>query len=273
MLTPEQIRSFRDNGFLNYGRVLTDSQLADLRTALDRVLAGQSADKAEQVGNLSGGGQVVTQVVNIWEAEPAFREHLFNREIVPLIAQLMDTDTVRVWHDQIQIKPPRIGGPTIWHQDHPYWPVIQPADLVSAWVALEDAVIENGAMWMVPGSYKWGPYNGPQGDGTIGLAEDELSPAHDPTHIPEGAKVEIVACEVPAGSVVFHHCLTWHGAPPNRSDKSRPAIAVHYMPGHTRYEPHGKTHVVEHNITVAPGEILQGDHFPTVMENGRLLAA
>jgi hypothetical protein len=43
-----------------------------------------------------------------------------------MIAQLMGTDTVRVWHDQVQIKPARIGGPTVWHQDHPYWPVISP---------------------------------------------------------------------------------------------------------------------------------------------------
>ena len=273
MLTPKQVQSFRDNGFLNYGPVLTETQVADLREALDRVIAGKSADKAEQIANLSGGDQVVTQVVNIWEAEPAFRRHLSNAAILPLVAQLMDTETVRVWHDQIQIKPPRIGGPTIWHQDHPYWPIIQPADLVSAWVALEDAVIENGAMWMVPGSHTWGPYNGPDGNGTIGLAADELSPDHDPARVPDGARVEIIPCEVPAGSVVFHHCLTWHGAPPNRSARSRPAIAVHYMPGHTRYEPQGKSHVVERHVEVAPGEILQGSHFPTVMENGRILAA
>lgn len=273
MLTSEQVQSFRDNGFLNYGRVLTDEQVRDLRDALDRVVAGKSASEAERVANLSGGDKVVTQIVNIWEAEPAFKAHLSNSVIVPLVAQLMDTDTVRVWHDQIQIKPPRVGGPTIWHQDHPYWPIIQPADLVSAWVALEDAVIENGAMWMVPGSYKWGPYLGAKGGGTIGNKEDELSPDYDPALIPDGQKVEIVPCEVPAGSVVFHHCLTWHGAPPNKSERNRPAIAVHYMPGWTRYEPHGKTHVVEHHIEVAPGEVLKGAHFPTVMDNGQILAA
>ena len=178
----------------------------------------------------------------------------------------MDTDTVRVWHDQIQIKPPRVGGPTLWHQDHPYWPVIQPADLVSAWVALEDATIENGCMWMVPGSYRWGAYK----DGSIGNKEDELSPDYDPALIPKGETVEIVPCPVQAGAVVFHHCLTWHGAPPNRSEMVRPAIAVHYMPGYTRYVPTLRGHMVEHHITVSPGEILQGDHFPTVYENGKL---
>lgn len=268
LLSDEQVARFREQGFLNYGPILTPDELNALREALNRTMQGESDAKPESLRNIGGGeDNVVTQIVNIWEAEPAFYRHLFNDRIVSMVAQLIGTDTVRVWHDQVQVKPPRIGGPTIWHQDHPYWPVIQPADLVSAWVALEDATVENGCMSMVPHSHQWGPYQG----GTVGSNPDGWGPAADPSFPPEGEKIETVACEVPAGGVVFHHCLTWHGAPPNRSEKDRPAIAVHYMPGWTRYEPQGRTHLVEHHITVAPGEPLRGDHFPTVLEDGRLL--
>ena len=269
MLTDEQVQSFRRDGFLNYGRVLTDAQLAELREALDRVLNGRSAASPEAARNIGGGeDSVVTQVVNMWEAEPAFRRHLANPVIVPMVAQLMGADTVRVWHDQMQLKPPRIGGPTLWHQDHPYWPIIQPADLVSAWVALEDATVENGCMSMVPGSYQWGNCHAAKGE--IGTNRETYGPDPDPSVVPPGAEVRTVACEVPAGGVVFHHCLCWHGAPPNKSDRPRPAIAVHYMPGWTRYEPSGQSHLVEHHVEVAPGEELKGAHFPTVMENGRV---
>jgi len=267
MLTDEQIQSFRENGFLNYGRVLTDEQLEALRESLGRVLSGQSDASPEAMRNIGGGtDSVVTQVVNMWEAEPAFREHLYNSAIVPMAAQLMGTDTVRVWHDQMQLKPAHIGGPTIWHQDHPYWPVIQPADLVSAWVALEDATAENGAMSMVRRSHLWGQYDG----GTVGINPD-YSPAYDPAFVPEGETVEVVSCEVPAGGVVFHHCRTWHGAPANHSGNPRPAIAVHYMPGWTRYEPSDRTHLVERHIHVKPGETLVGDYFPTVMAGGKMM--
>lgn len=267
LLTEDQERYFRENGFLVYGRVLSDAELDELRVALDRVLRGESAAKPDASRNLLGNSEeVVIQVVNIWLAEPAFRKHLYHPVIVPIIAKLMNTDTVRVWHDQIQIKPPRIGGPTIWHQDHPYWPIIQPADLISAWVALEDATAENGCMRMVKRSYKWGPYPG----GTIGNDPVTHSPTPKPDFIPKGETLEEVVCEVPAGHVVFHHCLTWHGAPPNRSEKNRPAIAVHYMPGYTRFVPTGH-HLIENHVQVAPGEVLKGDYFPTVYENGRLL--
>jgi phytanoyl-CoA hydroxylase len=150
------------------------------------------------------------------------------------------------------------GGPTRWHQDHPLWPIIQPPDLVSAWVALDDATIENGCMWMVPGSHKWGNHQ-------VHLtADDEFKPVHrKPELLPEGAKVEAVPFEIKKGQVGYHHSLTWHGSPHNRSERKRRAIAVHYMPGYTRYEPNGK-HVMGNYIEVKPGEILEGPHFPVV---------
>jgi phytanoyl-CoA hydroxylase len=264
MLTDEQIASFRANGFLKYGKVLDKRQTRSLRVRLEHVMDGRSKAQPEAKRNMMGDGseRVVIQVVNIWEADDLFREHLYNPAICGMVCQLIGTDVLRVWHDQVQYKPPRIGGPTSWHQDHPYWPIIQPADLVSAWVALEDATIENGCMRMVPRSHLWGPHKG----GTIGTNED-FSPGYDPALIPPGETVEVVPCEVKAGEVMFHHCLTWHGSPPNNSDRGRPAIAVHYMPGYTRYVPSGE-HLVEHRVTVAPGEELQGEFFPTVWDQG-----
>jgi ectoine hydroxylase-related dioxygenase (phytanoyl-CoA dioxygenase family) len=274
MLTDQQVQQFKHDGFLNYGeKILTDDELNALRAALKRTLDGESEAAPDANRNIGGSDtSVVTQIVNIWEAEPAFAAHLYNDRIVPMVARLMgDAETVRVWHDQVQIKPPQVGGPTIWHQDFPYWPVISPSDLVSAWVALEDADEENGCMSMVRKSHSWGPYKGPHGGGTIKNTETH-GPAYESSMVPEGEVVEVVSCPVKAGSVVFHHCLTWHGAPPNHSDRSRPAIAVHYMPGHVRYTPEGRHHLVEEHITVPAGEILKGEHFPTVLEDGRILA-
>ena len=86
------------------------------------------------------------------------------------------------------------------------------------------------------------------------------------------ARLQVAPGAVKKGHVLFHHCLTWHGSPPNHSERGRPGIAVHYMPGWTRYEKEpGREHLVEHHITVKPGEVLKGDFFPTVMENGTIL--
>lgn len=273
MLTDEQKRSFLENGFVKVGRVVSDEQADAMRERLFAIMENHPADSPKTDGEAgperisqwrSDGERIVVQIVNIWEADPMFHRHIFNPALTTMAAELMATDTVRVWHDQVQYKPPVVGGPTDWHQDHPYWPIIQPADLVSAWMALDDVDVENGCMWMVPGSHRWGPHKG----GTIGTNGLDFSPEPDLSLLPAGISLEPVPCEVGKGEALFHHCLTWHGSPPNRSSRGRPGVAVHYMPGHTRYVPQGATHLVEHNVEVKPGEILQGKHFPVVYAHG-----
>lgn len=265
MLTDAQVQEFHEQGLLLGPQVYTEEQAETLRLRLMDVIEGRTAKQPDALRNMLGGNeQVVIQVVNIWEADDAFREHLYNPKVCEIIQQLVNFPVLRVWHDQIQYKPPVVGGPTNWHQDHPYWPIIQPADLVSAWVALDDADVENGCMWMVPQSHKWGPHKG----GTIGTNTEDFMPTPDMSLVPEGADVTPIPCPVKKGQVMFHHCLTWHGSPPNRSERARPAIAVHYMPGYTRYEPEGRTHLVEKHVHVQAGEELTGDHFPTVWNDG-----
>ena len=285
MLTEPQISSFRRDGHLIAGRVLTDEQLVELRAALDAVLAGQSENSPELFRDLAGGESydaydehaasakareipgdhgTMIQIVNIWEAEPAFLRHLHHPSITQMAAELIGTDTLRVWHDQIQYKPPRGGGITGWHQDYPAWPVIEPADLISAWVALDDVTLENGAMRMVPGSHEWGIHQGLGTDDT-----SAFDPVYDVAQIPDATEVEIAPIEIQAGDVAFHHCLTWHGSAWNRSERKRRAIAVHYMPGYTTFNPRGG-HVMDARVEVAPGEELAGRYFPTVYDGGPL---
>ncbi|MBB6730177.1 phytanoyl-CoA dioxygenase family protein [Cohnella zeiphila] len=272
MLTQAQLDEFNRNGFLKGDVILSDAEVEALREELDLVMDGKSVKKPVLNHNMLDSSdklydrmkmttnERVVQIVNIWMASDAFYRHAAHPVICEEISQLSGSDTIRIWHDQIQYKPPKSGGPTGWHQDHPLWPIIQPADLVSAWVALDDAIIENGCMWMVPGSHKWGNHQ-------KYLASDEkFKPYHkQPELLPEGANVEAVPFEIKKGQVGYHHCLTWHGSPHNRSELKRRAIAVHYMPGHIRYEPTSGHPMLEH-VNVQPGEILAGPSFPVVYE-------
>ncbi|MBP3965752.1 phytanoyl-CoA dioxygenase family protein [Paenibacillus lignilyticus] len=269
MLSQAQITEFENNGFLKGDVVLSDSEVEALREELDKVMNGETVKKPVLNHNMLSSdspydnmkmiaSEKVVQIVNIWLASDRFLQHAAHPVICEEVAQLSHTNSLRIWHDQIQYKPPVTGGPTAWHQDHPLWPIIQPADLVSAWVALDDAVIENGCMWMVPGSHKWGNHQ------RYLSSTKDFKPFHKrPEMLPNNAVVEAVPFEIKKGQVGYHHCLTWHGSPHNRSDMKRRAIAVHYMPGHTRYEPVGE-HVMLSYVNVQPGELLVGEHFPEV---------
>lgn len=264
MLSEAQVAEFRERGMLLGPVVYSEAEADQLRDRMHDIIEGRAPGKPELLRNMTNNDEkVVIQIVNAWEAGPLFRRHAYNPAICEMVTQLIGHPVLRVWHDQVQYKPARVGGPTTWHQDHPYWPIIQPADLVSAWVALEDADVENGCMWMVPRSHLWGPHKG----GTIGTDDETFAPQPDLSLLPPGEAAEPVPCPVRKGQVMFHHCLTWHGSPRNRSERSRPAIAVHYMPGYTRYEP-TRTHVMERRVSVPPGAELTGEHFPTVWDHG-----
>lgn len=261
MLTPEQVAAYREQGFVATTEpLLSDAEVEELRQALDEVIRGESPGRPELLRNLAGGDlnsdAVVIQIVNIWQAHPAFAAHMQRPDLTAMVTQLCPTDTLRVWHDQIQYKPPTVGTATRWHQDFPAWPVLTPPDQCTAWVALDDATIKNGCLRFVPGSHRWGAHR------RLGTGED-FSPRYDPAVLPPGAEVRPVAVEVPKGAVSFHHSLTWHGSAPNPSVAHRRAIAVHYMPGHTRYVAQGK-HVMSPHIHVADGEVIEGERFPVV---------
>jgi ectoine hydroxylase-related dioxygenase (phytanoyl-CoA dioxygenase family) len=279
LLTSAQIQEFQRKGYMTVGRLLSEEQVEALREGLDRVMAGKSTAKPELLRNLAGGDlyrerenegegarnftdAVVVQIVNIWEADEAYYRHIYHPQITRMVSELIGCDHLRVWHDQIQYKPPQVGTTTRWHQDYPAWPILEPADLVTAWVALDDVTIENGCMRMVPGSHRWGVHPGLS-------AKEDFSPSYNPDLLPEGAEVGVELVEVRTGECSFHHCLIWHGSAVNLSPRPRRAIAVHYMPAYTRFAPRGR-HPIDHLVEVAPGEPLRGKYFPDVYDKGPL---
>jgi len=260
MLTAAQVDDFRQKGFLAGAVVLSDEEIERLRSELDLVIQGETTKKPVLHHNMLGeqSEQVVIQIVNMWMASEAYRDHAANRTIAEEVAQLCGTKTLRVFCDQVQFKLPGNGGPAGWHQDHPCWPILEPADLVTAWVPLDDATVETGCMWMVPGSHKWGNH-------LDNLSADENFRAvhRRPDLLPANIKIDSVPHEIKKGQVSYHHCMVWHGSPPNKTSQKRRAIAVHYMPDHTIYVPTG-AHPIEPFITVKLGEKIAGGNFPIV---------
>lgn len=288
MLTPAQVKQFDRDGFLNGGRVLSDAELQELVDDLQRVLdkgpKGFAPGEPKPVlfRNLLGEGpyaqngekhKMVWQIVNMWEAAPAFEKLLYNPTIVEGICQLTKTRDLNIWHDQLQYKPAEAGGATGWHQDAPLWPSILPMTPVSAWIPFDDAELDNGAMWMVPGSHKWGnqmPFLSQKN----ALKElPEFSSVGDGFQVPEGSEIKearAVPWPVKRGEVSFHHSLTWHGSPVNKSPRPRRAIAIHFMTSDARYV--GKRgHPMEQFISIPEGAPMAeaGEHFPRVCRDGR----
>ncbi len=258
MLSRQQIDEFHANGFLNAGPVLDAAEVQVLRDEVMRTIEQRDDAGVPQpvsCRNLSPKEtEPIWQIVDIWISSPPFHRLLSHPRITEGLAQLTGATELRVWHDQIQYKPPQKGGVNMWHQDAPLWPIIAPMTEVTAWVALDDADAENGCMSMVPGSHLWGDHI----DFLRQLESYEAMPDRF-----EGHPVAVVRCPVKAGEVHYHHALTWHGSHANTSGRPRRAIAMHYMTQDTRFVASGE-HIMKPYVTVADNEILTGEYFPQV---------
>ncbi len=257
MLTTDQINKFEREGFVLGGQVLSDSEVDELRSEMERVINDRdNADAVQPVllRNMGKDGAPVWQIVNIWQASDAFKGLMFNPAITGYIGTLTGANSIRIWHDQIQYKPAAVGGVNMWHQDAPYWPVLKPMNQVTAWVALDDVDLENGCMSMVPGSHRWGN----KVDFLHTLKSFDAMPDEFEGHI-----LEVKACPVKKGVVHFHHALTWHGSSANVSGRPRRAIALHFMTDEARFVA-DQNHVMKPFMHMADNEPIDGDAFPVV---------
>jgi ectoine hydroxylase-related dioxygenase (phytanoyl-CoA dioxygenase family) len=122
-------------------------------------------------------------------------------------------------------KPGDDGMPVAWHQDGSYWP-LEPMEVVTAWLAVDDSTAENGCMRVIPGSHK----------GSI----LEHKTVEERAVLPEGVEVSpedecrAVDLEIPAGGVSLHHPFLVHGSNPNLSPKRRCGLTIRYIPATTR---------------------------------------
>ncbi len=262
MLSQQQIEQFHAKGFLNAGKVLDMDHIEILRDEVMRTIEQRTDPSIKQPVSCRNLSRVETepiwQILDIWISSPPFRKLLAQPQITEGLAQLTGARELRVWHDQIQYKPPQKGGVNMWHQDAPLWPIIAPMTEVTAWVALDDADAENGCMSMVPGSHLWG-------DNIEFLHQLESYEAMPTQFMNQSISVE--RCPVKAGEVHYHHALTWHGSHANTSGRPRRAIAMHYMTQDTRYVASGE-HIMKPYVTVSDNEILTGEFFPKVYPSG-----
>jgi phytanoyl-CoA hydroxylase len=123
-------------------------------------------------------------------------------------------------------KQPRIGGEVGWHQDSTFLHT-EPLSVVGLWFALEDATLENGCLWALPGGHRGPLRERWRRNGEGALVMERL----DDTPWPE----EGMPLEAPKGTLVVLHGKLPHGSAPNRSTVSRHAYTLHLIDGACAY--------------------------------------
>ncbi|MDH7448109.1 glycosyltransferase [Aquimarina sp. 2201CG14-23] len=171
----------------------------------------------------------------------------------PVILQYLEPilgPNILVHGSTLFYKKPNNKKSVLWHQDG-YFMKFSSPKYVTAWVAFEDSVQENGCLQVIPGS------------------QDRLY-AHDSTPsensvLPSGLTViekfnkeKAVDIELKAGEMSLHHVNIIHGSNPNISDKPRIGFAIRYIAAEVTQE------LYHHDVVIAKGTY-NGNHY-TVLE-------
>jgi len=218
---------FEENGYLVVEDILSRTQLEELRAHVEIALEG----KEPQFGDFEiqwepyaverpdlPRAQKIRVMFHLCHRDSFFWSHATRPEILDIVELLLGPD-IKLYTDQMFVKPPFQGTAVPFHQDSAYWPV-EPPRLVSCWMALDDATVENGCVHVIPGTHRQllSHHYYPNSIQSLGLEEDEVDVSRE------------IPVELRAGSCMFHHSLLIHRSAPNRSPRYRRGLVTIYLP-------------------------------------------
>ncbi len=160
------------------------------------------------------------------DLDPVFDQFSRTIEIKQLVSDLGVVNPLLLQSMYI-FKQPRIGGEVTCHQDATFL-FVEPLRMVGLWFALEDAGVQNGCLWAIPGGHKLGlksRFMRAEGGGTRFEILDD-SP---------WAEENLQPLEVKQGTLIVLHPLLPHLSRQNRSAKSRHAYTLHIIDRSSKY--------------------------------------
>lgn len=265
-LTDEQVAFFNENGYLANIRLLDDEQVALLNTELEEI-----KDPAHPKHHLfyefhsnesANPDAVLFHSLGHWRITPGFHDVLWNPAFVVAASQLLGNKAVRFWHDQLFWKPAYHGGVVAWHQDYSYWTRTKPMQHLTCWVALDDVSKENGCVYYIPKSHRWGLLDKPELAGDMEGINAFLTPQQK-----EEFKNK-VPVEMKKGCATFHHPLMVHGSYENKSARPRRAFVLNVFADDTKSDTDGE--LLQGVPVIHKGQKMEGQFFPLLFDPARV---
>ena len=222
---------YQEDGFLVQNHLVTTAELNIIRDRMTEISEGLvptfPTDQIEYEPSASGmhPRPAVRKINQCAERDEVFLVHAKNPRILDVVESLIGPD-IKLFGSQCFMKPPG-GIEKPYHQDSAYF-FIEPRALVTCWTALDDVTLQNGCLWVIPGSH-------------LG----ELLDHDQPWKVGERVDMQVrdeqiqdseeVPIELSEGSCSFHHSMLLHRSGANRSDKPRRGLAIHYMSARSRW--------------------------------------
>jgi phytanoyl-CoA hydroxylase len=220
------VGTYTRDGYAVLPDALTAAEVAELRAEALRICRGEVGPVAgAQPGSADEPDDVIIRryacIHFPHKLSPLMRQTLAHPVVVAALTQVIGPD-VKAMQSMLFTKGEGKPGQA-WHQDEFFIPT-RDRSLTAAWIALDDATIENGCLWVLPGSHR---------PGVIYPDRDQEDPRFDcsiEAYDFPYQDTDAVPVEVRAGSVVLFNGYLLHRSLPNAARSGlRRALVNHYM--------------------------------------------
>ena len=245
-------KSFNEDGFVVVRDLFDSSEIKFYREVIKEAIKERKHFDERVLKDRSEYEQSFTQCQNLWEDYIDIRKLTFDQRVCKIASKLLDTEAIRLWHDQALVKESG-GRETDPHHDQPYWP-IKETKTITAWIPLCDIDETNGQLGFYSGSHKI------KDKKFINIFSGKV----DENNFLETANVspdQISYQVMKEGDVSFHHGLTFHRAKSNISNYDRIVhTAIFFADGCTRGD--DKFHFSVDRSKIKVGEKIDSDVTP-----------
>ena len=216
-LTNEQIEFYQQNRYIKLKQVFDEATVSFFNDAISKRVETMNSESTP-LEERSTYGKAFLQLFNLWREDELVKEFVFSKRMAKIASDLMQTNGVRIYHDQALFKEGG-GGITPWHADQYYWP-LETDKTVTAWIPLQATPLEMGPLEFSPGSHQIV-------EGRDLEISDESEAAIQQKLRVTDFKHVIEAFDL--GEVSFHSGWVFHRAGANTTDRMRKVMTVIYM--------------------------------------------
>jgi phytanoyl-CoA hydroxylase len=217
---------YEENGYLVVPNALSNAELEELRAEALSICKGERGEIEGVVPPPSdvSDAEVLKSYLCIHfphKISAIMEKYLATPKMVEALTEVVGPN-VKCMQSMLFIKANGKPGQA-WHQDEDFIPT-RDRSLVGGWIAMDDATIENGCLWVIPGSHK---------HGLLWPLEAQSDNRFDCTDESQGfpyTDADAIPVEVKAGSIVFFNGYLLHRSFPNRAKSGyRRVLVNHYM--------------------------------------------
>ena len=263
-ITEEEIRHYREEGYLVLHDVLTDEEVATLDPWFEHFISGKEPGMGRDFCDMSQPYGTPVEEFKLVNAmlpgtyRPELANNIFFRVAQSIADQLYEGAARMDYEQFLAKKPNKAGAGFAMHQDLGYWPKTENTWTATFSLAMNDATVENGCLQVVPGTNRE-PELRPHRPKDYGRGEgDSVSRDDSHTLVIESKPTDhVVYLPVKRGSVTIHDERIVHGSGGNFTDEWRKTYVMAFRDEKTIAEERAVGFTHSHNDVVDWSQIIK----------------